>query len=276
MIIKISYLLPIFIGGNMKNSKKNLYLLITSVIASIVMVFLSINSQYPDGLGMDRVPFDYAWFDVYIYTSSTFLVAATLILITSCKGVHDLYHSGMIKNMLQREKFNNIKKSILANTWLSGFFFYPVFLILTYIVCFIVFPTKGVGINLATDGPMYNSLLILLKSCIITIIYSTIISNVTLIVSKKIKNFAVATILSFIIILIYSVISQLIFPKLLKAFFSEQFAKGFDLINGLIFGFGSIISILIHGFILVIITTLILNKIYNNPNEVVLNYENEN
>ena len=246
----------------MKNSKKNICLFVISVVASIIMVFLSINSQYPDGLGMDRAPFDYAWFDVYVYTSSTFLVAATLILILSCKKVHDLYHSGMIKNMIQRETISNIKKKLLANTWLSGLFLYPVFLILTYIICFIVFPTKGAGINLGPDGPMYNSLLILFRACAITIIYSIIVFNVTLIVSKKMKNFAVTTILSFIIILIYSAISQLIFVNLFKTFFSEQFAKGFDLINGLIFGFGSTISILIHGFILVIITTLILNKIY--------------
>lgn len=260
----------------MKNSKKNICLFVISVVASIIMVFLSINSQYPDGLGMDRAPFDYAWFDVYVYTSSTFLVAATLILILSCKKVHDLYHSGMIKNMIQRETISNIKKKLLANTWLSGLFLYPVFLILTYIICFIVFPTKGAGINLGPDGPMYNSLLILFRACAITIIYSIIVFNVTLIVSKKMKNFAVTTILSFIIILIYSAISQLIFVNLFKTFFSEQFAKGFDLINGLIFGFGSTISILIHGFILLIITTLILNKIYKDTNEVVLNYENQN
>ena len=55
-----------------------------------------------------------------------------------------------------------------------------------------------------------------------------------------------------------------------------QFAKGFDLINGLIFGFGNTLSILIHGAILITTTTLILNKIYGSANEVVLSYEDEN
>lgn len=260
----------------MKNSKKYICFMMISMVASIIVVLLHINSEYPNALGMERAAFDYVWFGLYVHTSSTFLVVSTLILILSCKKNHDFYHSGMIKNMIQRETFNNIKKKYLSKTWFSSFFLYPVFLIITYIICFIVFPTKGVGINLTTEGPMYNSLLILLRACTITIIYSIFVFNVTLIVSKKIKNFAITTILSFIIILIYSAISQLVFLKIFKIFFSEQFAEGFDLINGLIFGFGSTISILIHGLTLVIITTLILKKIYKDPNEIVLNYENEN
>jgi hypothetical protein len=244
----------------MKNSRTNIYLSIVSVVASIIIVLLYISSEYPNGLGMERIPFDYAWFDVYIYTSSTFLVLATLILILSCKNIHDLYHSGMIKNMNKSGK--------LLKTWLSSFFLYPLFLILTYIICFFVFPTKGVGINLTLNGPMINSLLILFRACVITIMYSIIVFNITLIVSKKIKSFAITAILSSIIILIYAIVSQLIFSNFLKMFFQEQFAKGFDLINGIIFGFGSTISILIHGLILIIITTLILNKIYKNTKKV--------
>jgi hypothetical protein len=166
----------------------------------------------------------------------------------------------MIKNMNKSGK--------LLKTWLSSFFLYPLFLILTYIICFFVFPTKGVGINLTLNGPMINSLLILFRACVITIMYSIIVFNITLIVSKKIKSFAITAILSSIIILIYAIVSQLIFSNFLKMFFQEQFAKGFDLINGIIFGFGSTISILIHGLILIIITTLILNKIYKNTKKV--------
>lgn len=260
----------------MKNSKKNINFMLISAIASFIVVLLHIDSQYPNGLGIQRAAFDYVWFSVYVYTSSTFLVAATLILILSCKKIHDLYHSGMIKNMIQRETFLNIKKNYLFKTWQSSFFLYPTFLIFTYIICFVVFLDKGVGINLTTTGPMYNSFLILLRACMTTILYSVIVFNITLIVSKRMKNFALTTILSFIIILIYAAISQLVFYKTFTMFFSEQFAKGFDLINGLIFGFGSTTAIFIHGLFLVIITTLILNKIYKEPNEVVLNYENQN
>ena len=94
----------------MKNSKKNINFMLISAIASVIVVLLHIDSQYPNGLGIQRAAFDYVWFSVYVYTSSTFLVAATLILILSCKKIHDLYHSGMIKNMIQRETFLNIYK----------------------------------------------------------------------------------------------------------------------------------------------------------------------
>lgn len=260
----------------MKNINERLYLFVIAIIFSIVVVMLSINSQYPSGIGINRIPFDYAWFDVYVYSGSIFLVLGTLILILSCKSVHDLYHSGIIKNMIQREKFLKIKLKNLFQLWSNSLFLYPIFLIFSYIICYFIFPTRGIGINIVVNGPMINSILILLRACIITTIYSIFVFNVTLIISKKTKSFAITSILSFIVIMVYAGISQLLISNILKTFTSEQFAKGFDLINGLIFGFGNTLSILIHGTILIIITTLVLNKIYGNVNEAVLNYEDEN
>ena len=49
----------------MKNSKNNNFFIMISIVVSILVVLLHVNSEYPNGLGLERAAFDYVWFGVY-------------------------------------------------------------------------------------------------------------------------------------------------------------------------------------------------------------------
>lgn len=258
----------------MKKLTTNLLLIVISIVFASLITILGINIEYQNSI--TRTPFDYAWFGIYVQTSSMFLIVGTIFLVFSCKNIHDLYHSGIIKNILQRMKYSNFKTNLLIKSWGSSFFFYPVFLLISYLICYFIFPTKGVGINLKNNGPMINSLVILIRNSIFTIMYSILVINITIIYINKIKHFSISAILSFMTVIIYSAISQMLFPAVLKDVINAEIIKAFDLTGGLLFGYGNSIYIVSNWFLLFLITIVILKKTYYNSNEVILHYENEN
>lgn len=260
-------------------------ILVLSLIISII-IFYNNNMSYlkANPEVYSKVSFFSFWwflvrFDIFAYV---FYLSPIFIPILTCYGFYEIYHSGYLTNIIQRDKYDSVIKKNIIKCWLKNLII-PLILLVFFIVCIFIFPNGN--IKPATFGEMFvighkymgiiNPYLFVILHMILLFFYGTFITNIGLILNKYIKKFSLLVIAVFIISMIIENVGNFILGPIAKAITGiNTMANGFSILNMLYLdGIPSLWWEFVWIIFLNVITIIFLFKIYSNKEKVLNNYD---
>ncbi|MEG0221681.1 MAG: hypothetical protein RR702_04725 [Clostridia bacterium] len=170
--------------------------------------------------------------------------------------------SGFFKNLITREKYKKFLVSSLANVYLKAVIILPAMSVIAFVIGILMY---GTNIDVNSNGSyltsfyqagMNNPLLYVVLATVLLAMFSIVISNLALIIDKKIRHFSVTLILTFLAFNVLSYPTMFLFK--VNLFYAYQPPA-----NGLT------ATYIIYS-ILTIITTLITYLMYKNKEKLVL------
>lgn len=202
-----------------------------------------------------------------------------LVIVCGVYGFHQKIHSGFFKNEVIRKGYKKYKIKELLSSW-KAMILIPLIVLCSFIFALFVceFNFSDVIDLLAEGGKVITTkelaLDLLLRTFNLSIV-SIFCINIGLIFSKKNKSFILTTILSYLFIVVYQLLCELIIgPALSNLFNSSFFANGLTLFNFWYYDYGvNWLNMFIYALTLVVISTLVVFRIYHNKEDVIIDAE---
>lgn len=196
------------------------------------------------------------------------LIYPLIISYVSIKKFHELYHSGMLNQICERESYKVYIKKEILKIYLNNALVYFCYIWLMFFICLILF--KG---NMSLDSNGLNPILFAFISSMLSIIFSIFIINISLVVTRYCKKFSISIVLSYLIFILYSIVSELLIGIVVENILPYPGTlNSFSIFNMVILD-GNILIISIYAFILLILTTMIVILSYKNKEKVLREYE---
>lgn len=229
--------------------------------------------------------YSFWWF---ILTSDIFglfiYIFPIILVMISCTSFFDIYHTGFFSNIIQRIGYKKMLIYEIIKTWKYALIL-PIISITTLFISKILYSNNIISKYTETNGyPIQlvnkqmeniNSIVFIILHIIIITIFSLIIINTSIIVSRFVKKFYLVNIISFVIVILYeNLCNLLIAPLVSKISGVEEMYNGFSLYN--LYYLDSIPSLLwefIYGFVLLIISILGIYIVFRRKERVYLEYE---
>ena len=128
-------------------------LLAISLIVSIIMFYcnnmageMSYLKTNPDIYAKISY-FSFWWFlitfDIFAFI---FYLSPIFIPIMTCYAFYEIYHSGYLTNIVQRDKYDNVLKKQIFKCWIKNLII-PLILIIFFIICMFIFPNGNVKLS---------------------------------------------------------------------------------------------------------------------------------
>lgn len=206
-----------------------------------------------------------------------------LLIIIGCVAFHKKIHSGFFKNIIVRENFKKYINVEILKSWKASLLI-PLFVVITFLFSCIITQfnfdlnshnSSGMILNVANERSIASETIKIILMTINLFIVSIACINVGLLFSKKNKNFIVSSVISYLVIIVYQIAAAIIVgPILSNIFNSDFFANGLTLFNFWHYDSGvTAINMFIYAILLLIITSYILKRTYENKENVVINAE---
>ena len=260
-------------------------ILILSLIISIILFYNNTMVYLKnDSLVYSKVSFFSFWwylirFDIFAYV---FYLSPIFIPILTIYGFYEIYHSGYLTNIIQRNKYDKVIKKNIIRCWLKNLII-PFILLIFFVICIFIFPNSN--IKPTTFGETFvighkymgiiNPYLFVFLHLLLLFFYGIFITNIGLILNKYIKKFSLLVIAVFIISMIIENVGNFILGPIIKTITGiTTMANGFSILN--VFYLDGIPS-LWWEFIWIIflntVTIIFLFKIYSNKEKVLNTYD---
>lgn len=140
------------------------------------------------------------------------------------------------------------------------------------LVCSILFNYNSSELLLIGYGNI-NYLLFAFISALLSIVYSIFILNIGLIVTRYCKKFLITIIVSYLSFISFAIISETMVGALISSFIKvDGIYNSFSIFNIIMLD-GNIFGIVIYSFILLLISSFIVYKVYSNKDKVLVEYE---
>ena len=264
-------------------------LLAISLIVSIIMFYcnnmageMSYLKTNPDIYAKISY-FSFWWFlitfDIFAFI---FYLSPIFIPIMTCYAFYEIYHSGYLTNIVQRDKYDNVLKKQIFKCWIKNLII-PLILIIFFIICMFIFPNGNVkpisfGETFVVANEymgIINPYLFVVLHMLLLFLYGIFITNISLILNKYIKKFSLLVIAVFIIVMIIENYGNLILGPLVRNITGiTRIANGFSVLNLLYLdGIPSLWWEFLWIIILNILTIIFIIKIYSNKEKVLNNYD---
>ena len=118
-----------------------------------------------------------------------------------------------------------------------------------------------------------NALIFALISSILSILFSIFIINISLVTTRYCKKFSITLIVSYLVFISFAIISELFIGDIANALTNNSsIANSFSIFN-MIYLDGNVIVISIYSIILLIVSFLVVFKVYKDKEIVLREYE---
>ena len=204
-----------------------------------------------------------------------------LVIVCGVYGFHQKIHSGFFKNEVIRKDYKKYKIKELLSSW-KAMSLIPLIVLCSFVFALFVCDFDFSGVidlyDIAEEGKVITTkelaLDLILRTFNLSIV-SIFCINIGIIFSKKNKSFILTTILSYLFIVVYQLLCELVVgPILSNLFNSSFFANGLTMFNFWYYDYGvNWLNMFIYALILVIISTLVVFRIYHNKEDVIIDAE---
>lgn len=222
-------------------------------------------------------------FDIYSYFA---YLLPLIITIMSCNRFFSIYHSGYIYNFIHRVRYDKFMKEIFLSSWLKNLIL-PLLFLLLFIITIAIFPNAKLVNPVKVERLLFpfqsgheymlkmNPLLFVALYLIIIFLYGVFITNLGLIVCRYIKKFSLFVIANYIVFMILENIFNFFVAPFVKMITNyDRMMNGFSILNFYYLdGIPSLLWEFTWVIFLIVITSLIVYKIYSNEEEVLMDYE---
>ena len=190
------------------------------------------------------------------YANSKVFILVYPIIITyfGLKDFFLTYHSGMLYSITERTDYKSYIKNTFLNIYKNNSWVYFSFIFLMLLICRILFKTGETTLLFVGYGRV-NYIIFALTSAVLSIFYSIFILNIGLITSRYCKKFSVMIIGS-------------VFDSIIKF----DIYNSFSIFNMIILD-GNIYAVIIYAFVLLLLSSFIVFKIYKDKDKVLMEYE---
>lgn len=200
------------------------------------------------------------------------LIYPVIITYFGLKDFFNLYHSGMLYSISERTDYKSYIKDTFLKIHVSNSWIYFTFIFLMLLVCSILFNYNSSELLLIGYGNI-NYLLFAFISALLSIVYSIFILNIGLIVTRYCKKFLITIIVSYLSFISFAIISETMVGALISSFIKvDGIYNSFSIFNIIMLD-GNIFGIVIYSFILLLISSFIVYKVYSNKDKVLVEYE---
>jgi hypothetical protein len=261
--------------------KKVNYNLITCIVISMLLGAYSFYNTLSYASSIKELSKIANYLDMWSYTffveNKTFLLICPMIIIyIGCLDFHKIYHSGFIKNVLQRQGYNEFLKKSTLKAWSKSFFFYSLISTEILFLCMLTFKKVEFSPYYLIPFGNVHPICIYIVSFILSAIFSITITNIGLLVTRYCEKFSLTVIISYLIFIGYAIFSEIILGYIISQLISiEGINNAFSIFNMVILD-GNVIAIIIYCFFLYLITTLLVRFVYRNKSEVLLSGDQKN
>lgn len=275
---------------------KKLYILTISfmLLALIISIIMHLTKysdvewlKYFDDLsGLRKISkFSFWW---YIGTNELYGTIAyifpIILLTASCYSFFTIYHSGYFQNIILIAGYKKSIVSEILKSWLYSLIL-PIISLISFFISGFIYPNKKILAYSETDGFPFqlvnkfmesiNPYVFIVIYMLLLILFGIIIINIGLCFARYIKKYYLSCLASFITIIFFENFNNLLIaPLVAKITGITKMANGFSIYN--IYYLDSCPSFLwmiIFTILLFCLTSIILFKIYNKKEDVVLDYE---
>lgn len=145
---------------------------------------------------------------------------------------------------------------------------YFIYIWLMFIICELLFKQ-----SIYFDMTSLNALIFALISSILSILFSIFIINISLVTTRYCKKFSITLIVSYLVFISFAIISELFIGDIANALTNNSsIANSFSIFN-MIYLDGNVIVISIYSIILLIVSFLVVFKVYKGKEIVLREYE---
>lgn len=145
---------------------------------------------------------------------------------------------------------------------------YFIYIWLMFIICELLFKQ-----SIYFDMTNLNALIFALISSISSILFSIFIINISLVTTRYCKKFSITLIVSYLVFISFAIISELFIGDIANALTNNSsIANSFSIFN-MIYLDGNVIVISIYSIILLIVSFLVVFKVYKGKEIVLREYE---
>lgn len=145
---------------------------------------------------------------------------------------------------------------------------YFIYIWLMFIICELLFKQ-----SIYFDMTNLNALIFALISSILSILFSIFIINISLVTTRYCKKFSITLIVSYLVFISFAIISELFIGDIANALTNNSsIANSFSIFN-MIYLDGNVIVISIYSIILLIVSFLVVFKVYKDKEIVLREYE---
>lgn len=229
--------------------------------------------------------FSFWW---YIKTYETFAgfmyIAPILLIVAGCYSFFQTYRSGFLQNIIQRIGYKKAVSTEIFKCWLSSLIL-PIVSIVIFVISYFLYPnskilpyeaTSGYPFQLVPDSMVnMNPYLFIIVYTFILFLFSIIIINIGIIMTRYLKKFYLVIVGAFMgLIFIENINNFLVAPIVANVTNITKMLNGFSIYN--LYYLDSIPSLLwevIFSIVMTIITTLVVYFIYKKEEKVNLSYE---
>lgn len=269
----------------LKGMKSSDFLIASSVVLAITMINGYLYLDYTNYFGKETYEginsfsfWNYTRF--YNIGSVIMFITPIIILYLSLKRFADKFSGSFLVNMINRKEYKKILKRELFLAYLRGLFLPVIISILILIFGMIILPHDITNIkyadpftNFYEDG-VSNPLLYAISVTFLLVLFSIMIVNFGFIVYRFVKKISISLILTFTLLNITNFLVGNIGITIANFIGSEKMLDYFYNVN-IYEGYApqsTLLNAYLHTFIYVIITTLILAKVYKDKEGMVLDF----
>ncbi len=276
-------------------NKKNIYfltsILIFVIILSIVFHFYKYSEtewlkHFDNTSGLDQISnFSFWWYiGTYGLIGTLIYIYPIILVVLSCNSFYKIYRSGFFQNIISRVGYKKTIILEIIKSWIYSLIL-PLTSFISFIICKFCYPNSTITKYVNADGYPFqlvndfmenmNPYLFMVIYFILLVIFGIIIINIGLCFIKLVKKFYLVVLGSFItFIFIENVNNLLLAPLVANITGIEKMMNGFSLYN--IYYLNSCPSFIweiIFSIVLLIVSSIVVVKLYSKKEQVILDYE---